>query len=104
MQPQEVCFFHDAIAVIVRARRTLTACYLSNEDLVHAVDLDVIKTRTNVPPESTQMREDFRTDVMERDVCCVWTGVEPEFANGLHIILYKPGSEVRSTVVRRGEF
>jgi hypothetical protein len=43
-----------------------------NKDLVHAVDLEVIKVRTNVP---SQTRNDFRTNLVERDVRCVWTGL-----------------------------
>ena len=31
------------------ARRTLTACYRFNQDLARVIDLEVIKTRTNVP-------------------------------------------------------
>ena len=75
------------------------ACDLSNEDLVHAVDLEVIKLRTKVSSESSQARDDFRTNLVERDICCVWTGVGPTFAAGLHIIPYKRGSEVRSTIL-----
>jgi len=41
---------------------------VSSKDLVHAVDLEVIKVRTNVPSESTQTRNDFRTNLVERDV------------------------------------
>jgi hypothetical protein len=47
------------------------ACsFVQNKDLVHAVDLEVIKVRTNVPSESTQTRNDFRTNLVERDVVC----------------------------------
>ena len=90
-------FFHDAVAVM-RARRSLMACYLSNEDPVRVVDLEVIKIRTNVPSESTQTRDEFRANLLERDVCCPWTGVEPDFGAGLHIIPYERGSDVRSTI------
>ena len=79
--------------------RTLTGCDLSNEDLVHADDLEVIKDRTNVPSESTQTRDDFCTNLVERDVCCVWTGAGLAFEAGLHTIPYKPGSEVRFTIL-----
>ena len=69
------------------ARRTLTACYLFNEDFARIVDLQVIKTRTNVSWETTQTRGDFRDRMLKRDVRCVWTGIEPKFGGvGLHII------------------
>ena len=84
---------------------TLTAsCYLSNKDsdLIHAVDLNVIKARTNVPSEATlQAREEFRNKAMERDVCCVWTGLGLGFLEGLHIIPHRWGSKVRSTILCR---
>jgi hypothetical protein len=82
----------------MHARRTLTACHLFNEDLVHAIDLEVIKARTNMPSESTQTHEEFRANLLERDVCCVWTGAEPAFGAGLHIIPYRRGSEVPSII------
>ena len=92
----KVCFFHDAITVM-RACKTLTACRLFNEDL-RAIDIEVIKARTNVPSEPTQMSEEFRTHLLERDACCLWTGVEPEFGAGLHIIPYRRGPEVCSII------
>ncbi|KIL57679.1 hypothetical protein M378DRAFT_87561 [Amanita muscaria Koide BX008] len=58
-------------------------------DLVHAVDLEVIKLRTDVPSESTQTRDEFCNNLLERDVCCVWTGVGRAFGTGLHIVPYK---------------
>lgn len=44
-------------------------------DALQAVDLGVIRARTNVRSETTQTDEDFRTKLLERDVSCVWTGV-----------------------------
>ncbi|OAX35777.1 hypothetical protein K503DRAFT_802544 [Rhizopogon vinicolor AM-OR11-026] len=61
--------------------------------LCHAVDLEVIKLRTSVPSESTNMCDEFREDLLKRDVCCVWTGAAKEYGVGLHIIPYKRGSE-----------
>jgi hypothetical protein len=75
------------------------ACHLSNEDLTRVVDLEVIKIRTDVPSESTQTRDEFNTNLLERDIYCVWTGVEPDEGAGLHIIPYERGSEVRSTIL-----
>jgi hypothetical protein len=54
--------------------------------------------RTNVSSETTQTREEFRTNLLDRDFCCVWTGVGARYGAGLHIIPYKRGSEVRSTL------
>ena len=70
------------------------AFYLFNEDLASIIDLEVIKTRTNVPSETTEMRNEFSTDLLERDVCCVWTGTDPFIGDGFHIIPYKRGSDV----------
>jgi hypothetical protein len=74
------------------------ACHLSNEDLARAVDLEVIKTRTDFPSESEQTDESFRTMLLERDVRCVWTGFETKIGAGVHIIPYERGSEVRPTI------
>jgi hypothetical protein len=65
------------------------ACNLSNEDLARAVDLEVIKTRTNVPSESDRTHESFRTKLLQRDVRCAWTGLPVEFGAGLHVIPYE---------------
>ena len=92
-----VRFFHDAFAV-TRGHSTLTACYPPNEDLARAVDLEVIKTRTDVPSESDRTLESFRTKLLQRDVRCVRTGIPAEFGVGLHVIPYERGSEVRSTI------
>jgi hypothetical protein len=60
--------------------------------LLHAVDLEVIKQRTQVPTETTRTREDFRTRLVERDgERCVWTGASSGV--GMHIIPYKRGDE-----------
>lgn len=61
--------------------------------LAHAVDLEVIKQRSQVPSESTRTREDFCTKVLKRDGCCVWTGGD---GVGMHIIPYARGDEVCS--------
>src|SRR5882762_9582517 len=43
---------------------------LSDKDLSRAVDLQVIKQRSNVPSESTDSRKkDFRSNLLLRDVC-----------------------------------
>jgi len=54
--------------------------------------------KTTTPSET---REEFRTRLLERDSCCVWTGMGAEYGNGLHIIPFKRGSEV--CVVRLSE-
>ena len=61
--------------------------------LAHAVDLEVIKQRSQVPSETTRTREDFRTRVSERDGSCVWTGLD---GVGMHIIPYGRGDEACS--------
>jgi len=43
-----------------------------------------------VPSEST---DGFRQDLLERDVCCVWTGADESFGVAMHIIPYQRGSE-----------
>lgn len=61
--------------------------------------VDVIKSRTAVPSETTATRNRFREDLLRRDKCCVYTGIEAEFGDGLHLIPFKRGSEVRSTIL-----
>jgi len=68
-------------------------------ELTTAVDLEVIKERTQVPSETTRTREDFRAELLKRDVRCVFTGVSAEEGDGIHIIPYKRGTEVRSTFI-----
>ena len=72
----------------------LTMCYSFNEDLATAVDLEVIKQRTNVPSETTGSHDDFRDRLLKRDISCVWTGVGFGYGTGMHIIPFKQGSEV----------
>ena len=74
--------------------------YLSTEDLAQVVDLDVIKARTDAPSESSATRDDFRTVLEERDVRCVWTG--SVLVDGLHIIPFERGSEVRPATFLHG--
>ena len=70
---------------------------LSNEDLIHAVDLEVIRDRIRVASETTSTRENFRQTLLERDPNCVWTGVKQKYCSTMHIIPHRRGSEVRST-------
>ena len=73
-------------------------CYSFNEDLATAVDLEVIKQRTNVPSETTGSHHDFRDRLLKRDISCVWTGVGFGYGtSGMHIIPFERGSEVCST-------
>ncbi|KAF8495603.1 hypothetical protein BU17DRAFT_78499 [Hysterangium stoloniferum] len=67
--------------------------YITDTDSFQAVDLEVIKMRTNVPSETTQSRNQFRNNLLERDVFCVWTGAAPDVGAGLHIIPFQRGSE-----------
>lgn len=75
--------------------------YLSTEDFNQVVDLDVIKAKSKTPSESSETRDGFRDDLAVRDVRCVWTG--STIVDGLHLIPFKRGSEVRSaTFCREG--
>ena len=58
--------------------------------LAHAVDLEVIKQRSQLSSESTGTHEDFRTRLIERDGRCVWTGLK---GIGMYIIPYERGNE-----------
>jgi len=60
------------------------------------VDIEVVKARTTVPSETTETDQGFCTQLIDRDVCCVFTGLEAEMGEGLHIIPFKRGSVVRS--------
>jgi hypothetical protein len=61
--------------------------------LAHAVDLEVIKQRSQLSSETTGSHEDFRTRLLERDGCCVWTSME---GIGMYIIPYGRGDEACS--------
>ncbi|KAF8520597.1 hypothetical protein BU17DRAFT_75593 [Hysterangium stoloniferum] len=67
--------------------------YITDTNSYQAVDLEVIKMRTSVPSEPTQSRNEFRTNLLERDGFCVWTGGAPKNGAGLHIIPFSRGSE-----------
>jgi hypothetical protein len=97
--PNEVLSTFFSLCICCHAC-TLTACYLFNEDPARAVDLEVIRTRSDVASESEQACGGFRTKLLQRDVCCVWTGHNMNLGVGLHIIPYERGSEVRSTIFR----
>ena len=71
------------------------------EDLSQAVDLEVIKTKTNVATESSKTRDGFQASLLERDACCIWTGAPPEDGEGLHIIPFKRGDMVCSTILHQ---
>jgi hypothetical protein len=71
-------------------------CYLFNEDLTTAVDLEVIKQRTNMTSETEGTHDAFRAKLLERDIRCVWT--DTMYGTGIHIIPFERGSEVCSRV------
>ena len=71
--------------------------YLFNEDLAMAVDLEVIKQRTNVPLDTAGSRDDFRDRLLVHDISCVWTGIGSGYGAGMHIIPFKRSFEVYST-------
>jgi len=63
------------------------------------VDIEVIKARTTVPSETTETDQGFRTQLIDRDVCCVFTGLEARVGEGLHVIPFRRGSEVCSSLI-----
>ena len=69
--------------------------YLSIEDTMFPVDIEVIKSRTHVPSETTRTREDFCNRLLQRDVRCVFTATRTKFGDASHIIPHRRGSEVR---------
>ncbi|KAF8345096.1 hypothetical protein F5887DRAFT_229408 [Amanita rubescens] len=78
--------------------------YVPNEmlDLAHAIDLEVIKTSATqkVFSETMETRDgEFRRRLLERDVCCVWTGVDSFLCVGLRIIPYNRGSKWLQLIV-----
>jgi hypothetical protein len=75
-------------------------CLSVYEDLATAVDLEVIKARTNESSEPTETRNLFHDNLAERDLLCPWTGLQPPLLDGLHIISHHLGSEVRPTISR----
>lgn len=72
---------------------------LLNKDLSLAVDMEVIKQRSNVSSETTESRSDFRNQLLIRDGRCVFTGSPERYGSGMHIIPYRRGSEVCSKVL-----
>jgi hypothetical protein len=66
----------------------------TSDVLSHAVDLEVIKLRSQEPSESVRTRENFRQELATRDgEQCVWTGLPPGV--GMHIIPWSKGDEAR---------
>jgi len=63
------------------------------------VDIEVIKARTGVPSETTGTRDGFRDKLLQRDICCVFTGLPADAGDGLHIIPFKRGPEVCSPLL-----
>jgi hypothetical protein len=60
--------------------------------LLHAVDVGVIRERSQVPSQTTRTRENFRQQLAQRDgEQCVWTGFSPGVA--MHIIPFRRGDE-----------
>jgi hypothetical protein len=74
---------------ILGAEGVLMACYMSKQNLVRAVDREVIKARTNESSESTQIRDEFRTNLEHRDAYYAWSGAR--YGTGLHIIPHHLG-------------
>ncbi|KAI0278646.1 hypothetical protein BGY98DRAFT_916858 [Russula aff. rugulosa BPL654] len=64
--------------------------------LAHAVDLEVIKQRSQVPSETMGTLEDFSANLLERDGSCVWTGLD---GIGTYIIPHERGDEWLQCIV-----
>ena len=62
--------------------------------LARAVDLEVIKTRTHDPSETTVSCDKVRKELLKRDGRCVWTGLP--HGSGMHIVPHRRGDEVYS--------
>jgi hypothetical protein len=45
---------------------------------------------------STDPCENFRAQLLERDICCIWTGGSEEVVDAIHIIPFQRSSEVCS--------
>jgi hypothetical protein len=66
----------------------------TSDVLSHAVDLEVIKLRSQVPSQTAGTREGFRQELATRDgERCVWSGLPPGV--GMHIIPWSKGDEAR---------
>jgi hypothetical protein len=66
----------------------------TSDVLFHAVDLEVIKLRSQVPSGTTRTRENFRKKLVGREgERCVWTGFMPGV--GMHVIPFGKGDEAR---------
>jgi hypothetical protein len=66
----------------------------TSDVLSHAVDLEVIKLRSQVTTESVGTRESFRHELATRDgEQCVWTSLPPGVS--MHIIPWSRGDEAR---------
>ena len=62
--------------------------------LAHAVNLELIKLRSQVPSQPAGTRDGFRQELATRDgEKCVWTGLPPGV--GMHIIPWSKGDEAR---------
>ncbi|KIM36071.1 hypothetical protein M413DRAFT_78713 [Hebeloma cylindrosporum] len=63
-------------------------------DLASAIDPDVIKARTHsgTPSEPGTGGDSFRHGLDERDFLCLWTGLPPQYAEGIHILPHHLGS------------
>lgn len=80
----------------------LTTCCRSNEDLSRSVDLKVIKLPSVAWVFGANGTSDFPQDLLEREVCCVCTGIDEHigFGDGVHVIPYRWCSKVSPIVDR----
>lgn len=72
----------------------------STKDLSHAIDPDVVKTRSRLTSDNSSLPPQFKDQLIKRDACCVFTGVENDSGqtSALHLIPRARGSEVNWAV------
>ncbi|TDL26653.1 hypothetical protein BD410DRAFT_825774 [Rickenella mellea] len=77
---------------------------LEKTDLSQAIDLEVIKQST-VHSGTTDSHKTFADTLLQRDNCCVFTGLDKSLRLGMHIIPYARGSEwLRLIIANRPKY
>ncbi|KAF7971956.1 hypothetical protein HWV62_19423 [Athelia sp. TMB] len=66
-------------------------------DFRHAIDLGVFQKNSIVSSGETECHKSFRSDLLERDQYCVWTGASS--GAGTHIIPHARGSEWFQSII-----
>ncbi|KAI0289275.1 hypothetical protein BC826DRAFT_630875 [Russula brevipes] len=76
--------------------------FVTPEDanLSQAVDLEVIMTEIQASSESVDLCEKICAQLLERDICCIWTGGTEEIVDAVHIIPFQRSSDWIEIIVR----